>query len=167
MGKSSIGRRLARSLGVPFTDTDRVVEAQAGCTVAALFEREGEAAFRAAESEALADALDAGPGVVATGGGIVIAPANRERLQRLATVVYLRSSAAALATRLRHDTRRPLLQGSDVLTRLERLLAERDPLYRGVATRVVDAEGSTVSQLAMRIEALLHGAQATPRESGS
>ena len=131
-----------------------------GCTVAALFESRGEAHFRSIESETLADLLAAGSGVIATGGGIVLDPTNRERLRRDATVVYLSSPVAALVGRLRHDTRRPLLRGGDLTATLETLHAARDPLYREVATHVVEAADSTAMRLALHIAELVGPASA-------
>ena len=143
-------------------DTDRAIEARVGCTIAELFEQEGEARFRAFErdtlsgllSEPAADSTER-PAVIATGGGIVLAAENRALLRHAAITVYLQTSPAALVARVRHDTRRPLLQGEDVVTRLQQLHAEREPLYREVASLVVEAEGSTVPRLAARIAAEL------------
>jgi len=139
-----------------------MIEARVGGTIAELFEREGEARFRTLERETLSGLLAGpsgdsaeGPAVIATGGGIVLAAENRALLSHAATTVYLQTSPAALVARVRHDTRRPLLRGDDVLTRLQQLHAEREPLYRQVASLVVEAEGSTVPRLAARIAAEL------------
>lgn len=147
-----------------------MIEGQVGCTVAALFARDGEARFRALEHETLAALLDPAhggpaterPAVIATGGGIVLAAANRALLRGAAATVYLHAPAAALVARLRHDTRRPLLQGADLAERLARLQAEREPLYREVATLVVEAHGSTVPRLAERIADALGAAPSPP-----
>lgn len=159
VGKSSIGRRLARRLDRSFVDTDRAIEERLGCTIAELFEKEGEPRFRALERETLAALLtgdDARAGlVVATGGGIVLDPTNRERLRAEAVTVYLRSAPQALLSRHRNDGRRPLLRGDDVGAVLMRLHAERDPLYREVAAHTVDAEGGTVPRLAACIASLV------------
>lgn len=140
---------------MPFADTDRAVEERVGCSVAELFDREGESRFRELESETLTALLGVGLGVIATGGGIVLSAANREWLRREATVVYLQTSPELLAGRLRHDTRRPLLRGGDVSERLRRLQDERGPFYVEVATHVVEAEGSTMSCLVDRIRDVL------------
>lgn len=135
-------------------DTDREIELREGSTVAQLFARDGEPAFRALESSVLAAVLsasDAAGTVVATGGGVVLAAVNRRELERRATTVYLFAPPERLAERLRDDRKRPLLQGSDVLETLRRLHAQREPLYREVADLVVDAEGSTASRIAQRI----------------
>ena len=145
-------------LGRAFVDTDREVEERVGCTIAELFEREGEAHFRALESEALARAVERSRSeglVIATGGGIVLHPANRDVLVRRTLTIYLSASSAFLLPRLERGTRRPLLRGHDLPARIERLHAERDPLYLQVAAVVVPAEGATVARTAARIAQLL------------
>ena len=127
-GKSTVGRQLARRLAVDFTDTDAVVEQRIGMTIPELFERDGEPAFRAVESDVLEALVRERQGVLATGGGIVLAAANRETLRRLSTVVYLKATPHELVRRVRVDGRRPLLTGQDPLLRLRQLYAQRDPL---------------------------------------
>ncbi len=132
-GKSTVGRQLARRLGLPFLDSDAVIEQRLGCSIREYFDREGEAAFRDVEEQVIAE-LAAGPdAVVATGGGTVLREANRVRLREGGRVIYLRSSPEELHRRLRHDTQRPLLQVADPLARLRAMYAERDPLYREAA----------------------------------
>jgi shikimate kinase len=134
-GKSTIGRRLARHLDLPFADADAEVERRAGMPIAAIFEASGETAFRDLESAVLADLLVAGaPAVIATGGGAVVRDANRRLLRERATVVFLDAMPTELRQRVRADGSRPLLAGDDMLERLVRLHAERAPLYREVAT---------------------------------
>jgi shikimate kinase len=129
-GKSTVGRQLARRLGLPFHDSDHLIEQRLGCSIREYFAREGEAAFREVEEQVLRE-LAAGPSaVVATGGGAVVRPATREALRSAGQVIYLRSSPEELYRRVRHDTQRPLLQVTDPLARLRALHAERDPLYR-------------------------------------
>lgn len=132
-GKSTVGRQLARRLGLPFFDSDALIEQRLGCSIREYFAREGEAAFRDVEQQVIAD-LAAGPdAVVATGGGAVLREANRQKLREAGRVIYLRSSPEELHRRVRHDTQRPLLQVADPLGRLRSLHAERDPLYREAA----------------------------------
>lgn len=143
-GKSTVGAALARAMRRPFVDLDRAVEGRAGRTVRELFALEGEAAFRALESEALAEALRLLPrAVLATGGGVVLDPENRRLLRERATVVYLRAEPALLAARVSADPAtadgRPALVEGGPLAEAERLLLVRDPLYREVAHLVVDA----------------------------
>ncbi len=146
-GKSTIGRQLARRLGVPFADSDHVIEQQLGCSIREFFEREGEDRFRDIEEEVI-DTLTANhPGVIATGGGAVLRPRNRVNLRERTKVVYLRSSPEEVFRRLRHDSNRPLLQVKDPLGRLRELYATRDPLYREAAHFVIETGRPTVSTL--------------------
>ena len=150
-GKSTVGRSLAHRMQLPFADSDAVIERRLGCAIRDYFDREGEAAFRDVE-QATIDELTQGPtGVLATGGGAVLRPLNRQHLHGRGTVIYLRSSPEALFRRLRHDTKRPLLQVDDPLKRLRALYAERDPLYRQCAHFVLDTHGSSLSMLLGRI----------------
>ena len=146
-GKSTVGRQLARRLQLPFTDSDHVIEQRLGCSIRAFFEREGEGAFRDVEQDVLDELSQAPEGVLATGGGIVLREANRGVLKARCKVVYLRSTPEELARRLRHDTQRPLLQVQDPLARLRDLYTVRDPLYREVASFVIDNARRTVPML--------------------
>lgn len=144
-GKSTIGKLLARRLGVSFVDTDHVIEQRLGCPIRAFFEQQGEEAFRDVEQAVIADLTAAGhDGVLATGGGTVLREANRQRLQDTCHVVYLRTSPDQVFHRLRHDRKRPLLQVDDPLARLRALHTQRDPLYRQAAHLVVDTGRPTL-----------------------
>ncbi len=146
-GKSTIGRQLARRMGVPFADSDHVIEQQLGCSIREFFEREGEDRFRDIE-ESVIDALTSSDGgVIATGGGAVLRARNRAHLHGRTQVVYLRSSPEEVFRRLRHDTNRPLLQVKDPLGRLRDLYAIRDPLYRETAHYVIETGRPSVSTL--------------------
>ncbi|HMN20335.1 MAG TPA: shikimate kinase [Ottowia sp.] len=150
-GKSTVGRALARRLQLPFQDSDAVLEQRLGCSIRMYFEQAGEAAFRDHE-QAVIDELTRGPPcVLATGGGAVLRPRNREHLRARGTVIYLRASPEYLFRRLRRDTKRPLLQVADPLQRLRDLYAERDPLYRECAHFVLDAHGSSLAMLVNRV----------------
>ena len=150
-GKSTIARQLARRLARDPVDSDGVIEQRLGESIRSFFEAEGEAAFRDHEAEVI-DTLTRGPSaVLATGGGAVLRPVNRQHLRQRCTVIYLRSSPEQLYRRLRHDTKRPLLQGGDALKKLRDLYDERDPLYRECAHFVVDTRGSSLSMLVNRI----------------
>lgn len=143
-GKSTIGKLLARRLGLAFIDSDHVIEQRLGCSIRSYFEREGEAAFRDVEEAVLRELLDGkGQGVLATGGGAVLRAANREMMHSRSQVVYLRASPEEIFRRVQHDTKRPLLQVSDPLGRLNELYAERDPLYRQAAHFVIDSGRGT------------------------
>ncbi len=147
-GKTTVGRLLARRLRRPFYDSDHEVEHRCGVEIAVIFDIEGEAGFRAREAQVI-DELSALDGVVlATGGGAVLDPANRQRLAARGTVVYLHALPADLYPRIRHDRKRPLLATPDPRLRLEQLYAQRDPLYREIADFVVDTARQSASVLA-------------------
>jgi shikimate kinase len=146
-GKSTVGRHLSRRLDAPFLDTDAAIESRIGCAIRTYFEQEGEARFRDLESTVLEETLDDGCGVLATGGGIVLREGNRRLLRDRSTCVYLRSTPEELFRRLRHDTKRPLLQVADPLARLRQLFAERDGLYREAAHFVIDTGRPSVPTL--------------------
>jgi shikimate kinase len=132
-GKTTIGQRVARKLGLEFLDCDQELEAQTGASVNLIFDVEGEAGFRARETRML-EKLTTRKGVlVATGGGVVLRRKNRDRLRRSGLVVYLRTSVEQQLRRLGRDRTRPLLQTPDRRERLSRLAEERDPLYAELA----------------------------------
>ena len=147
-GKSTVGRQLARRLGVAFIDSDQVIEQRLGCSIRLFFDREGEDAFRDIE-EAVLDELTAGtaPAVLSTGGGAVLRPANRLHLSARGKVVYLHAAPDDIFRRLRHDTTRPLLQVADPQQRLRSLYAQRDPLYRETAHYVIEIGRPSVATL--------------------
>lgn len=139
-GKTSVGEVLARLIGRDLVDTDQLVEANTGTTIAQLFQSEGEAAFRRYEVESLRRALmREEPAVIATGGGIVTSPVARHMLTVNSTVVWLRADPAVLAVRLGDDDTRPLLGERDALEILTGMHETRGPLYSEVSDLVVDA----------------------------
>lgn len=146
-GKSTVGRQLSRRVNRSFVDSDAVIEARAGCSVRSFFEREGEDRFRDIEQQVIAEFVDRRDVVLATGGGAVLRQANREALSRSAVVVYLRTSPEDLFRRLRHDTKRPLLQVANPLVQLRTMHSIRDPLYREVAHFSIDTGRPSVSSL--------------------
>ena len=140
-GKTTVGRRLARALGRPFLDSDQQVEARTGRTVREIFEADGEPAFRALETEALADALaTSAPAVIAAAGGTVLSEANRERMQAAGRVIWLRADPEVLAERVRNGAHRPLL-ADDPAKVVHDLDAARRSLYEEVADHIVDTAG--------------------------
>jgi shikimate kinase len=151
-GKSTIGRQLARRLGVCFVDSDQMIEQQIGCPIRDFFEREGEAAFRDREESSIDELTLRDDIVLATGGGAVLREKNRLHLRDRTTVVYLRATPEALFRRLRHDTSRPLLQVADPLARLRDLYSQRDPLYRQTAHFTLETGRPSVATLVNMVE---------------
>ncbi len=145
-GKSTIGKLLARRLGVGFADTDALIEERLGRTISEMFTVEGEDAFRAVECEVIADALGAGHGVLALGGGAVLADTTRVLL-RGHRVVALDVNLADGMRRTGMSTARPLLAGVNPRATFRSLLAARAPLYREVATVQVDTSRRSPNQV--------------------
>ena len=147
-GKTTVGRLLARRLKRDFYDSDQEIERRCGVRVPVIFDIEGEAGFRARETQMI-EALCALDGVVlATGGGAVLAEENRRRLAERGMVIYLHARPAQLWQRVRHDRNRPLLARPDPRNKLEELYEVRDPLYREVADIVLDTGRQSVQILA-------------------
>lgn len=137
VGKSTVGRRLAARLGLPFRDGDVEIEAAAGMSIAEIFAERGEAEFRAGEARVMRRLLEGPPVVLATGGGAVLNPGTQALLKTHAVTVWLRAELAVIAERvLRRDTR-PLLRGRDPLEALSALAEARYPIY-GEADVMVD-----------------------------
>lgn len=161
-GKTSVGRALAERLGRPFLDSDALIEARTGRTVAEIFAADGEPGFRALESEVLREALDAPePAVVAAAGGSVLDPGNRARIAAAGTVVWLHATPEVLAVRVRGATHRPLLDGDPEGT-LARLGAEREPLYRSLADLELDVGDTPVTVLVDRIASVVAADEEAP-----
>lgn len=138
-GKSAIGRRLAEALARPFADSDTVIEEEAGQTIADIFARDGEEAFRRVEEAALGRLLEGAPAVIATGGGAFLRPTNRARIREAALSVWLRADLDVLVGRIRRPATRPLLAGDDLRDTLTSLMRKRYPVY-AAADVVVDSE---------------------------
>lgn len=146
-GKSTVGAACAQALGRPFVDTDDLVAVAAGASVEEIFATQGEAAFRAYERAAVAEACErAEPTVIACGGGVVLDPANRDRLRRAGHVVLLTASPEALAARVGRGRGRPLLAG-DAEGTLERLGRERAEAYAAAAEVTVDTTGRSIAEV--------------------
>jgi shikimate kinase len=154
-GKSSIGRRLAQRLKVPFIDADAEIEAAAGATVEEIFERHGEAAFRDGERRVIARLLEAPPHVLATGGGAFMDPTTRAAMCERAISVWLRAELDLLLPRVTRRNNRPLLKTGDPRVVLERLIAERYPIY-AQADVTVDALDGPPEVTLERVLAALH-----------
>ena len=140
-GKTSIGRRLAHALGLPFRDADEEVERAAGRSVAEIFEELGEAAFRDGERRVIARLLEEPPHVLATGGGAFMNPETRKLIASKATSIWLQADVEVLAKRVARKNDRPLLQGRDAREVLAALAEERYPVY-ALADLVVESAES-------------------------
>lgn len=159
-GKSTVAALLAERLGCGWQDADAVLEAAVGTSITTLIASQGETAFRDEEARILESELAACEGVVATGGGVVLRPANR-RLLRAAfrPVIWLAAPAAVVRQRLAADpttaTRRPALSGGDPLDEVAAAVVEREPLYRECADHVVDTSSTVPAAVADAIVAWL------------
>ncbi len=129
VGKSSVGRRLASAIGLPFRDADTEVEAAAGRSISEIFEALGEPAFRDGERRVIARLLEGPPLVLATGGGAFMNAETRDLIKARAISVWLRADLDVLARRVGRKDTRPLLAGKDPLTVLTELARVRDPIY--------------------------------------
>jgi 3-dehydroquinate synthase len=162
-GKTTIGRMLARRLGMRFADSDHEIEARTGASVPWIFEIEGEPSFRKREAEMIRE-LTAGSGLVlATGGGAVLNPDSRRLLAERGTVIYLRASVNSILARTAHDKNRPLLQTADPRKKLEDLTAQREPLYREIADIVIDTGRPNVQSMVQTILDQLAAVEARQR----
>lgn len=142
-GKTTVGRQLAKSLNLEFMDSDHEIERRTGVTIPVIFEVEGEPGFRRWEKEVIDDLTQRQGLVLATGGGAVLDPDNRDCLRQRGTVVYLRAKAEQLYQRTARDRNRPLLQTENPRARIAALVEARDPLYHEVADIIIDTgEGS-------------------------
>jgi len=146
-GKTAVGRELAKALGRPFFDSDAEIEKRTGVDIPFIFEKEGEREFRERERECLAELTARENVVVATGGGGVLDPANRALLSRTGIVIYLMTSVDEQLRRTRSARNRPLLQTEDPRAVLERLAAERRPLYEEIADITIDTSGRQVRSI--------------------
>jgi shikimate kinase len=165
-GKTTVGRRLAAELGWRFVDTDAEVERATGLTIPEIFARWGEARFRKEESRAVARVCSASAQVIATGGGAVLDPANRERLRRCGTVVWLVASPEVIQRRVGRSGSRPLLAQDGGLEHIRELLSRREPYYRALADITVDTSELSVAEVVREILGALE-ARATPSGEGN
>ena len=129
-GKSTIGRRLAARLHLPFADADTEIEAAASMSIPDIFETHGEAYFRNGEARVIARLLDNGPAVIATGGGAFMREETRDRIREKAISIWLRADAEIIMRRVRRRADRPLLQTENPEATVSRLLEQREPVYQ-------------------------------------
>jgi len=151
VGKTTIGRALAKALEMDFIDSDQEIEKRTGAKISWIFDIEGEKGFRKRETNMLKEIMQRRGVVLATGGGIVLKSENRAVLVKNNFVVYLRASVGKLLQRTVRDRNRPLLQVDNPRQRIEALLLERDPVYRSVADLVVSTDRKTVTHVVKSI----------------
>jgi shikimate kinase len=154
-GKSSVGRKLAKLLDLPFVDADEEIERAAGCSIEDIFRLYGEPAFRDGEERVIARLLESGPQVLATGGGAFMNPRTRDRIRERAISIWLRADLDLLVRRTARRSGRPLLAHGDPRATLERLMAERYPVY-AEADLTVDTTEENIERMVERILAGLH-----------
>lgn len=153
-GKTTVGRRLAAALKLPFSDADHEIEAAAGCSISEIFERHGEPAFRDGERRVIARLLEGPVGVVSTGGGAFIDPETRQKIKETATSIWLRAELDLLMERVMRRPTRPLLQQDDPKRVMTRLMEERYPIYAEADIIVDSGDGPHEAVVAKIIDAL-------------
>lgn len=154
-GKTSAGKRLARMLNLPFVDVDRLIQERAGCSINEIFARHGEPYFRDLETDVLREVLLQQGRVVATGGGAVISPVNREMMHAHGVVVNLTAPISEIEKRLAFATDRPLLH-ADKGAKIRLLLEEREKFYADADVRI-DTTGKNIEDVASEVVAYLKG----------
>lgn len=154
-GKTTIGRILAKKMHRQFIDLDHEIVDRCGVSIATIFDLEGEAGFRKREHQVLEQVLQIDNLVLATGGGAIITPENRELLSRRCRIVYLKASPGELYHRVARDKSRPLLQQDNPRQVLTDLLEARKPFYEGLAHYIIPSGGESISSAALRIKNLL------------
>ena len=154
-GKSAVGRRLAARLGLPFIDADTAIEEAAGCTIEEIFARHGEPEFRDGERRVIQRLLESEPAhVLATGGGAFVNAQTRARLKQQAVTIWLRADLETLLERVAKRSNRPLLKQGDPRAVLEKLIADRYPIY-AEADIIVDTAPGPVEETVDRVLAAL------------
>ncbi len=153
-GKTSIGRRLASLLHLPFLDADTEIEKAANLTIAEIFQNYGEAHFREGEQRVVARLLSNGPAVVATGGGAFMSEETRTRCRESGVTIWLKADAPVLLDRVRKKGNRPLLAQADPDEVMRRLLSEREPIYRQADITVASRDGPHQAVVAEIVAAL-------------
>jgi shikimate kinase len=157
-GKTAVGRQLARKLDLVFADSDAEIEQRTGVDIAYIFEREGEEGFRIRECDVIDELTRTAGIVLATGGGAILSPLNRERLAARGTVVFLDTTIEQQLERTGRSQHRPLLATADRRAKLEELMQIRDPLYRSIAAITIRTDGRPAGAVAADIEKALKSA---------
>jgi shikimate kinase len=171
VGKSSIGRRLATRLGVPFVDADTEIEKAAGMSIADIFARHGEADFRSGEARVIARLLDGGPQVLATGGGAVMNADTRAAIKAKGVSIWLSAELDVLLRRInKRKNERPMLQTADPAATLRELLVAREPVYALADLTVQSREvphDAIVSEIMAALAAFLNAPGSPPQGAGA
>jgi len=149
-GKTAVGRHLANELHISFVDVDMTIAKKAGKSIKEIFTSQGEAAFREIEASVLAEVTGQDKTVIATGGGALMAPKNREILQKNGILVCLTAKMGTLLERLKDDPTRPLLAGENLEHKIARLMKERQDIYNLCPVQV-DTDGKTIAQVSKEI----------------
>jgi shikimate kinase len=154
-GKTTVGRIVAERLGKRFFDTDAMIRERSGKTIREIVADGGWEAFRTLERHAVAELAASEESVISIGGGAVLDEENVKNLKRKGVLIWLTADAATIAGRLRNDRanedQRPSLSGSDAVAEIESVLEEREPVYRSVADRIIDAAGRSATEVAAEI----------------
>ena len=158
-GKTTVGKQLAKLLHLTFYDLDAEIEARSGADIPWIFDVEGEVGFRKRESTMLTELASKKNVVIATGGGIVLDPANRALMSSSGLVVYLAVPLETLYERTSRDTKRPLLQVADRRAVIDKLVAEREPLYREVAELIYEGVNNSPSATAEELVRLINASR--------
>lgn len=167
-GKTTVGRRLAARLGLPFVDSDAEIEQAAGMSVSELFRRHGEESFRRGEAQIMARLLKSPPQVIATGGGAILHPQTRRLMKKHALSIWLKADLDTIVRRATRRKTRPLLQSGDPRATISRLMEERAPYYAQADVVVESRTGPharTVEAIVETIEPLI-AAERAPGKAG-
>lgn len=155
-GKTTIGSRLASTLNLDFYDSDRFIEEKEERSIADIFQFQGEAKFRDLEEFAIAKLTHMDNIVLATGGGAILREKNRAYLHERGLVIYLKTSVEMQLKRIKHDTKRPLLQTDDPKVRLENLMQQRASLYEATAHHIIETDEQSTQVVVKRILKAIH-----------
>jgi shikimate kinase len=151
-GKSTVGRRVSELLKIPFFDVDETIKRQTGRSIADLFRDKGEASFRAMESSIIQELSMQNKAVIATGGGALMNPTNRDFLEKRGILVCLTARTGTLLERLKDDLTRPLLAGENMKERIDRLMQERQAVYAMCPIQIT-TDDKTITQVADEVVA--------------
>jgi len=168
-GKSSVGRRLAKRLGLSFSDADQEIEKAADCSIDEIFARHGEAAFRDGERRVIARLLDGPPHVLATGGGAFMDTETRAAIRDRGISIWLRADLEVLLERVMRRDHRPLLKHGDPRQILQNLMAERDPVYAQADLTVTSGQGpheDVVEEVVAALQAHISAGAANAGKTG-